>query len=296
MHNNNNNNDVDNNTSITTTIKKTRRNLILALIGAIAVVNSIVLVSSFYDQTSLVTSADLSRIFTIGSAVIMSIIVIIRQGIGGIFGRAYLSIAIGIILWLAAESTWGYYELGLGVERPFPSLADGFWLAGYAPIGYHLFSMSRFYGRGTKKKTIAIVGAGVAIFSGIYIVSLMGASELDGTVGAMEGIAISIAYPILDAILFVPAILIVLNSGRGLLTSIPWIFISWIFLWLADTILGFTAVQKFQGNEVFVNSWYTVAYLTMTIGLWWYNRFFVFDEARYSSSSSSVPAKNIQSK
>jgi hypothetical protein len=34
----------------------------------------------------------------------------------------------------------------------------------------------------------------------------------------------------------------------------------------------------------------------MTIGLWWYNRFFVFDEARYSSSSSSVPAKNIQSK
>lgn len=117
MQNNNSNNYNDDSTIIT--IKKTR-NLILALVGAIAVVNSIVLVGSFYGQVSLVASADLSRIFTIGSAVIMSIIVIIRQGIGGIFGRAYLSISIGIILWLMAESTWGYYELGLGIQRPFP--------------------------------------------------------------------------------------------------------------------------------------------------------------------------------
>lgn len=108
--------------------------------------------------------------------------------------------------------------------------------------------MSRFYGRGTKRKTIIIVGAGVAIFSGIYIFSLSGASELGGGADAIEGLAISIAYPVMDAILFVPAIIIVLNAGRGLLTSIPWIFISWIFLGLADTILGFTAVQNFQGN------------------------------------------------
>lgn len=266
-------------------IKNTRRNLLLALVGAIAFVNGVVAASS-YDEMALVASADLSRIFTISSAVAISIIVIIRQGIAGIFGRAYLFLFIGILLWLLAEVTWAYYELGLAIERPFPSIADVFWLAGYGPLGYHLFSMSRFYGRGTKKIKVVLVGISVAIFSGLYIFALSNVSELGGEPDALIGFAVSTAYPVLDAILFVPAILIVMNAGRGLLTSVPWIFISWIFLWLADTILGFTAVQNFDGDIIFVNSWYTITYLTMAAGLWWYNRFFIFDEARHSSSSS----------
>ncbi len=265
-------------------IKKTRRNLLLALVGAIALVNVLVTVSS-YDEMTLVASADLSRTLTISSAAAMSLIVIVRQGITGIFGRAYLFLFIGIILWLLAEATWAYYELGLGIERPFPSTADAFWLAGYGPLGYHLFSMSRFYGRETRKLRTILVGISVAVFTGLYILALSSVSELGEGSDALIGFAISTAYPILDAIIIVPAILTVMNAGRGLLTSIPWIFISLIFLWLGDTILGFTAVQNFAGDIIFVNFWYTIAYLTMAAGLWWYNRFFILDEARYQSSS-----------
>jgi len=234
---------------------------------------------------TLVASADLSRTLTISSAAAMSLIVIVRQGITGIFGRAYLFLFIGIILWLLAEATWAYYELGLGIERPFPSTADAFWLAGYGPLGYHLFSMSRFYGRETRKLRTILVGISVAVFTGLYILALSSVSELGEGSDALIGFAISTAYPILDAIIIVPAILTVMNAGRGLLTSIPWIFISLIFLWLGDTILGFTAVQNFAGDIIFVNFWYTIAYLTMAAGLWWYNRFFILDEARYQSSS-----------
>ena len=42
-----------------------------------------------------------------------------------------LSLTIGLTLWTLAELTWTYYQLGLHIENPFPSLADSFWLAGY---------------------------------------------------------------------------------------------------------------------------------------------------------------------
>ena len=44
-------------------------------------------------------------------------------------------------------------SLGLRIETPFPSLADVFWLAGYAPLTYHLY---RIYTTVTMKVTIEI--------------------------------------------------------------------------------------------------------------------------------------------
>lgn len=255
-------------------IKLGRRKLIISLIGIIIVANIIIL--AVPNENS---AEDLSRILAVGSASILSIIVIARQGVTGIFGKAYLAISAGIILWLAAETTWGYYELVLNTDKPFPSLADAFWLAGYGPVGYHLFRMSRFYGRGIKKYKIAIVAGGIALFSGLYIqqlVSIFGNAPETTTLG----LAISIAYPVLDAALFMPAIIIVLNAGRGHLTSIPWIFISWISLGMADTLLGIAAIQDFEGNLVIVNLFYIIAYVGMAAGLWWYNRFFILDRKK----------------
>ena len=260
-------------------IKSGRKKLIIFLIGIITISNLAIIASP-----DLNTSADLSRIFAVGLAAVLSLIVIARQGIAGIFGRAYLSICVGIILWLAAESTWGYYEVVLHVERPFPSLADAFWLAGYGPVGYHLFKMSRFFGRGVKKYKIIIVAGGIAIFSGIYIQQLVSifASTPETTT---LGLAISTAYPVLDAILFLPAIVIVWNAGRGHLTSVPWIFIAWISLGTADTLLGIAAIQNFEGNLVIVNLFYIIAYSCMAAGLWWYNRFFILDKKKMGMQS-----------
>lgn len=254
-------------------IKRGRRNLIIFLIAMIIVANAAILANS----ENLVSFTDISRILAIGSASVLSIIVVARQGVAGIFGRTYFALTLGIMLWLAAETTWGYYELVLQIERPFPSLADALWLAGYGPVGYHLFAMSKFYGRGVRKYKIVIVVAGIAIFSTLYIQQLY---SIFGIIeeGSELGLAISIAYPVLDAILFMPALVIVWNSGRGHLTSIPWIFISWISLGIADTLLGFLAIQNFEGDIFIINIFYLGAYLCMAAGIWWYNRFFIFGE------------------
>ena len=258
-------------------INKGRRNLIISLVVILVLSNIVILLGP-----DLVFSADLSRILAIGFAAVLSLVVIGRQGIAGIFGRAYLAISAGIILWLIAESIWGYYELVLQVEKPFPSLADAFWLAGYGPVGYHLFAMSRFYGRGVKKYKIAIVICGIALFSGLYIQQLFTIFESTGETSQL-GLAISITYPVIDAILFMPAIVIVWNAGKGHLTSIPWIFIAWISLGIGDTLLGVAAIQNFDNfalNGIIVNLLYLIAYLCMGAGIWWYNRFFILDKKK----------------
>ncbi|HEY7508388.1 MAG TPA: hypothetical protein VH677_04605 [Nitrososphaera sp.] len=260
-----------------TEIKRGRRNLVAALVGAIVAINIVVLATSQSD--AIIVTSDLSRILTVGAAAVISLVVVARQNVTGIFGRAYLALAAGLVLWTAAESTWGYYELVAQVERPFPSIADALWLAGYGPIGFHLFSMARFYGRGVGRYKVAAVIAGMSAFLALYVASLAGVSELEGE-GAEIAIAISIAYPLLDTALFMPAILIVLNSGKGYLTSIPWIFIGWIALGIADTLLGFAQVQNFDGDLFIINAFFVIAYLSMAAGLWWYNRFFILSKAK----------------
>ncbi len=258
-------------------IKRQRRNLVLGLIAAIVVIDAAVLFTTGSEMETFVS--DISRIGTISAAAMVSLIVVGRQKVSGLFGRAYVSLAAALILWVAAESIWGYYELGLGVETPFPSIADAFWLAAYGPLGYHLFTTGKFFGKGVKKSAIIIVSLAAAMFLAFYVQAIIGVSDLEGP-EALAGVAISIAYPVLDAILIVPAVLMVTNAGKGQLTSIPWIFVGWILLVIADSLLGITAVTNFTGELFHITMMYNAAYLCFAAGLVWYNRQFIPDEKK----------------
>lgn len=53
---------------------------------------------------------------------------------GGGITRPYGLYFIAMGCWFTAESIWAVYELVLRVSTPFPSMADLFWLVGYAPL------------------------------------------------------------------------------------------------------------------------------------------------------------------
>lgn len=253
--------------------KRARRNLILWLVAAIVAIDGAVLFTAGSDME--IFASDISRIVTISAAAAMSLIVVARQKVSGLFGRAYASLAAGLILWVIAESVWGYYEIGLGIERPFPSIADVFWLAAYGPIGYHLFSTARFFGKGVKKSTIFTVGVAAVLFLAFYVQAIADVFAIEGP-EALPSLAISIAYPLLDILLIIPAVLILTNAGRGQLTSIPWIFLGWILLVIADSLLGIAAVSA--PEMVFhITMVYNAAYLCFMAGLVWYNRHFILD-------------------
>ncbi|HXV47021.1 MAG TPA: hypothetical protein VD736_10150 [Nitrososphaera sp.] len=261
-------------------VKRQRKNLLLGLVAAIAAVNAVVLLTVGSDIESHV--GDLSRIGTIGSAVVMSFIVVARQKVSGLFGRAYLSLAIGLLLWLVAESIWAYYEIGLAIETPFPSIADAVWIASYGPFAYHIFTTSKFFGKGVKKSSMIIVSIAAAMFLAFYIQAIVSVSELEGA-EALTSFAISIAYPVFDVMLIVPAVLMVTNAGRGQLTSIPWIFIGWILMATADSLLGITAVTNFTGEIFHITMTYNATYLFFLAGLIWYNKQFIVDDKQLAN-------------
>ena len=57
-----------------------------------------------------------------------------------------LLLSIGLILWFFGELSWAVQEGLLGIEVPFPSVADAFWVAGFVPIvaafHYHRSNLS----------------------------------------------------------------------------------------------------------------------------------------------------------
>ena len=99
--------------------QRIRRNLILILIGsAIAINQPLVLTQGeervFYNNVTVNVTAAI--------AVAFAAVTIYRQKLDGLYGRTYLSLAIGLGLWFAAEITWTFFEIGLKIDTPFPQL------------------------------------------------------------------------------------------------------------------------------------------------------------------------------
>lgn len=258
-------------------LKKQRQTVVIGLFAAIAIANSILLAAPTIEIQNLY--GNIIRPITACASMAFGIIVVYRQGIDGLFGRAFASLAAGVSLWAIAELIWAYNSIVLGIQVPFPSIADVLWLAGYAPLAFHLFSTSRFYGVRLRKKSTFAVALAVGVFSSAYIYSLIAASELSGPDAALS-LAITITYPVLDAIIVVPAVLSVLNSGKGELTAIPWIFISWILTVIADALFGYTIVTNIAGDIQVWNFVYNGAYLSMAAGLYWHNKYFIIGDKK----------------
>jgi hypothetical protein len=265
-------------------IRKARTSMIIGLIAVTLATNAIILLSTDPDAKNFY--GNVLRPLTAAVATGLAIIVVQKQKISGIFGRSYLGLAVGLVLYFIAEIIWGYYSIGLGIEVPFPSLADAFWLAAYAPFGYGLFKLASLYAGKKKNRTrpTIIISALVASFSLFYIYELVLVSDATSSDGLLA-LGIGIAYPILDAILIVPAVLALLSSGKGYLTSVPWIFISWVFTAIADTIFGFTAIMGYAGELSIWNLFYNAAYLTMAAGLLWHLRHMIFDQSKMATIS-----------
>ncbi len=254
-----------------------RRNFIIGLALAILAVNSYSFV--FSDESEREFLGDIARPASSGAAAVIALMVVFKQKLGGFFGKAYASLSIGTAMWFSAEAIWAYYRLALQIESPFPSIADALFLLGYAFFGFHLFSMYRFHGVRISRSAKIIASCGAAVFAIIYCQYLIMASDLSSP-DSILGLAISMAYPVFDLILLVPAVLIVLKAGKGQLTAIPWIFISWILTAIADALWGYAAVSNLLAHIWLSALIYNAAYLTMAGGILWHYQYFIFDKKK----------------
>ena len=178
-----------------------------------------------------------------------------------------------MILWLSADIIWAIYQLVLDVVPPIPSAADYLWLGAYGFLGYYLFmtykEFQKKFNFGRKALIASVIGN--AIFLG-YIIALTVNLSVLSTSRGIEMFAVIVAYPILDATLMIPAIVILVKFRKEPVWFIPWICESLgIFLiavsdsWFAVIVLT-SLVEQLWLSALF----FAAHFLVMAAGLLWY--------------------------
>jgi diguanylate cyclase (GGDEF)-like protein len=102
--------------------------LVSVLSGLTAGLAVLLILQPFGSNTLLVIT-DTSAVFFSGVAAAMSFSA--ARATEGHVRKGWPFLCAGTAAWALGELVWGYYEVGLGIEVPFPSLADAVYLSAY---------------------------------------------------------------------------------------------------------------------------------------------------------------------
>ena len=184
-----------------------------------------------------------------GTLIILSIWALARADkIEDISKKSLLFLSISFISWFTAELTWNLFRHVLEID-PYPSIADFFYIA--APM-FMFISLILFLQplQNKIKKTHVIFSSLISTL--ILIPILIITFEVNSEVVWFE-IAIAMIYPIVDAILLVPAIIAILVSLQAKKNSFwTMILIGIIIFIVGDDLFLFLVIddQYYDGNPV----------------------------------------------
>jgi ABC-type branched-subunit amino acid transport system substrate-binding protein len=192
------------------------------------------------------------------------------------YSKSHVALAIGLSLWLCADLIWALYEIVLEIVPPVPSAADFVWLSAYGFLAYYLYStyieFHKKFKFSSRILVASIVGCGIFL---AYIIALTSSLSVLSTPRGVAMFAVIIAYPIMDAVLMVPAIVILLSFRKEPLWFTPWICESLgLFLmaisdsWFAVVVL-ISILEQFWLSATF----FAAHYLVIAAGLLWYVKF-----------------------
>jgi signal transduction histidine kinase len=172
--------------------------VILALITGLYFININIGIEDFSNIVSL-------PVYTIipGTLVVLSIWAVIKSDtIKKLPKNSLIFLTIAFSCWFIAEQTWNLYEHVLEID-PYPSAADFFYLA--APLFMFIALLIFLKGKKTSNKSLVI--SSIISFL-ILIPSIIATLEASAEDELLESI-IAIVYPVVDAIMLVPVIIII---------------------------------------------------------------------------------------
>ena len=193
-------------------------------------------------------------------AVGFAIILLSRQRFEPIHVKIHAAIAIGLVLWLGANITWTIYENFLDVVPPVPSIADFFWLAAYPFFVYSLYKTYKEFRKKLQSKKVVLIGLASSITFIVCMVLFTFNLSIFTTLRGIAMFSVIIAYPVLNTILFVPAITLFTVFRKEKNYSVPWVCesLSLLILIVAD-------------------NWFAIIFLTHRTEEIWYSAFFLID-------------------
>lgn len=195
----------------------------LVIIALISIVYHFA-VDQFVDENEM-SFADFSYGISSLAVGITGLFVAKRYRGSPVFGKTYLSLAIGFLFLFVGDLVYNYYLLVLD-EDPYPSIADVFFIAFYAFAGYHLIKNTQYFKKGlswgSKLGVVAISALMIGAFGLFTIETLYD----DPTIYYM-----SMAYVVSSAIILALAIL-AFTVFRHSILGIAWaLLVIGIFLY-----------------------------------------------------------------
>ena len=250
------------------------------LIWAYSLVSMLVIIASLYFTNINIGIENFSNTVSLpaytiiqGTMVLLSIWAVIRSKTFPELSRTPLIfLTMAFSCWFLAEQTWNLYEHVLDID-PYPSAADLFYLA--API-FMFISLAIFLRSTGKKIPIKHFIIASIISVSILIPSVVSTFEAGIEDSPIENL-VALAYPIVDAILLVPAIVafsFLVSSKRNFF----WLMIisGIIVMMAADTIFLFLVLEDAYVDGHPVDILWISSYT-----IWTFMLFYALTESRY---------------
>lgn len=174
----------------------------------------------------------------------------------------WLGYSLGMLLWLLGESTWAVYTLWYSIPIPFPSPADGFWLAGYVPLMCAMVMMAwPFRDFFSSRKMLTVILA-VLVLAGLMLVVLIPATYASEIGKSFLEVVVSLAYPLLDVALLVVALPMFFLFRKGTFWR-PYLFVTvgLLLTFVADVLFTWSTLNNVYYDGSFLELFFHWSYL-----------------------------------
>jgi ABC-type branched-subunit amino acid transport system substrate-binding protein len=246
--------------------------LLLGLIVSATAANSIIF---FAETETRIVYSELIIIASVAIAASLGILLAYRQVLHNhSHSKSYISLAIGLVLWLCADIIWASYELVYHVAAPIPSLSDILWLAGYPFLAYNLIATYKQFHNKINKRLLLASIIGNVIFVAYLIYLTIGLSDFSSQ-GGVSLFAVLIGYPVMNALMTIPALPILIGLWKERPWSIPWTFksLSLFCIVITDSWFAFIILSGLYEQVWLSSMFFGAEYLILAGGLLWFNKF-----------------------
>jgi diguanylate cyclase (GGDEF)-like protein/PAS domain S-box-containing protein len=166
--------------------------------------------------------------------------------------------ALGVFAACAGDTTWAIYENVWGIEAPFPSLADAFYLTSYPVITLAVLLLTRLRTRSSDLSGLidaAIVSVGLGVLSWVFVMTPL---ITDPSLTLLERV-ISIAYPLMDVLLLTMTARLSLAPGPRS-WSIGLLLIGIVCWFLGDTFYAVYILNGMYQTGVAIDAFWLVGF------------------------------------
>lgn len=183
------------------------------------------------------------------------------------FSLIWVCFTAGMVLWFLGELSWSIYTFFLGVEIPYPSVADVYWLVGYIPLFIALYSYDKLFAPSISRRALGTIMATIIIMSVIVSVGLI--IPIIGLEEDTTTFIVDLAYPLLDLALLSAALVGLAVFQAGALGK------SWLLMILGflantagDMIFSYTSAQGTYYNGHPSDLLFFYGYLLFTLAFY----------------------------